>query len=595
MRLSLKRWWPNHLRGRLTALVVVTLIPMLIAQASVFVYWYQTRRNTELEASVEIARAFGSFCERYLTDLAHTEATLGEVLLQLDPGRALGLLESRSSEYPAVDSFSWVDPDGTILVSSHPGAKGVSVADREYFQEILKGKEWTVSDLLQTKVGGDDRLILARGIRSGDNVLLGVVLGEVVPEELGEILATPRSGGGILALFDRKGVVVSLVRGPQVPSSALPFKNRDSMALQAIQSGRQITGVDRLPGENLNRLAARVPVKELGWVAGASRPVSEVMAPVRKNLLYVLLAVLAVTLLSFLVAEIMARSIIDSVAVVREGAASLAAGKETRVRIPEIMELGDLAHTFNHMAEQLTVHASSLQKTADELRRSNQDLEAFSYSVSHDLRAPLRAIDGFATALLEEHSGQLEQEGLRYLNVIRENTERMGQLIDDLLSYSRLGRKEPSFEQINMAALARAVAQDLEAAREADQSVLRICDMPPATGDRTLIRQALSNLLSNAFKFSSTRERPEVEVGGREESEENVYWVRDNGVGFDMAYRHKLFAMFQRLHSMKEFPGTGVGLAIVHRVMQKHGGRVWAEGVLNQGATFYFALPRRQP
>ncbi|RPJ58980.1 MAG: hypothetical protein EHM23_15695 [Acidobacteria bacterium] len=171
----------------------------------------------------------------------------------------------------------------------------------------------------------------------------------------------------------------------------------------------------------------------------------------------------------------------------------------------------------------------------------------------------------------------------------------MGQLIDDLLSYSRLGRKRPSFEEIDMEALARAAAEDLEAAREADSSILRVCSMPAATGDRTLIRQALSNLLSNAFKFSSTKERPEVEIGGRQEADENVYWVRDNGVGFDMAYQHKLFAMFQRLHSMKEFPGTGVGLAIVNRVMHKHGGRVWAEGAVNQGATFYFALPRRQP
>ncbi len=594
MTIPLKRWWPNHLRGRLTALVIVTLVPMLIVQASVFVYWYQVQKNTELQNSVEIAQAFGSFCERYLTDLAHSEGTLGEVLLQLDPGRALGLLESRASEYPAVNSFSWVDPDGTVLVSSRPGAKGVSVADREYFQEILKGGDWIVSDLLQTKVGGDDRFILAHGIRSGDNVLLGVVLGEVVPEELGEILATPRSGGGVLALFDRKGAVVALVRGPQVPSSVLPVKQQDAMALQVLRSGKQVTGIDQLPGENLDRLAARVPLRDFGWVAGASRPLSEVMAPVRNNLLFILLAVLAVSLLSLLVAQFMARSIINSVAVVRDGAASLAAGNKTRVSIPEIMELGDLAHTFNHMAEQLTLHAASLEETADELRRSNQELEAFSYSVSHDLRAPLRAIDGFANALLEDHSGQLEQEGLRYLNIIRENTERMGQLIDDLLSYSRLGRKEPSFEEINMEALARAVAQDLEAAGEADQSVLQISEMPAAVGDRTLIRQALSNLLSNAFKFSSTRERPEVEMGGRQESEENVYWVRDNGVGFDMAYRHKLFAMFQRLHSMKEFPGTGVGLAIVLRVLQKHGGRAWAEGALNQGATFYFALPRRQ-
>jgi signal transduction histidine kinase len=594
MTLRLERWWPNHLRGRLTALVLVALVPMLIAQATVFAYWYRTQKYTELEASVEMARALGSFCDRYLTDLAHTEATLGEVVLQLDPARASGLLASRASEYPGVNSFSWVDPRGIVLISSRSEGKGVSVADREYFQEILKGKEWSASDLIQLKVVREDRLILARGIRSGDNVLLGVILAEIVPQKLAEILATPRSGGGILALFDRKGLVLSLVRGPEVPISVLRFKEKDPMALHVIRTGKIVTGIDQLPGEDIDRLAARVPIGDLGWVAGASRPLSEVMAPVRQNLLYILLAVSAVTLLSLLVAQLMARSIINSVAVVREGAASLAAGNKTRVRLPEILELRDLALTFNYMAEQLTVHASSLQKTADELRRSNEELEAFSYSVSHDLRAPLRAIDGFANALMEDHAGRLEEEGLRYLSIIRENTERMGQLIDDLLSYSRLGRKEPSFEEIDMQALARVVAQDLEAAGEANQSALRIGDLPPAVGDPTLIRQTLSNLLSNAFKFSSSQEHPKVEVGGRQESEENVYWVRDNGVGFDMAYSHKLFTIFQRLHAMKEFPGTGVGLAIVQRVMQKHGGRAWAEGAVNQGATFYFAVPRRR-
>jgi len=594
MTLQLKRWWPNHLRGRLTALVLVTLVPLLVAQASVFVYWYQTRKSTELENSVEIARAFGGFCDRYLSDLARTEGTIGQVLLQLDPGRALALLDSLADDYPAVNSFSWVDPQGTILLSSRKGAKGVSVADREYFKEVVGGKEWTVSDLLSTKVGGDDRVVVARGIRSGDAVLLGLVLGEVIPEQLGKTLTSPRSGGGVVTIFDGQGAVISSVRGPQVTSPILPFKYRDRMALTALESGRQVTGIDQLPGENVDRLAARVPIKALGWVAGASRPLAEVMAPVRTNLLYILLAVFAVAFLTLLLAQFMARSIINSVAVVREGAASLAAGNKTRVSIPDIMELGDLAETFNHMAEQLTIHSASLEKTADELRRSNQELEAFSYSVSHDLRAPLRAIDGFANALLEDQADQLGEDGQRYLNIIRENTQRMGQLIDDLLSYSRLGRRQPAFEVIDMDALARAIAEELEAAGEADHSALRICEMPPVTGDRTLIRQAVSNLMSNAFKFSSTREQPQVEVGGRQEAEENVYWVRDNGVGFDMTYRHKLFSMFQRLHSMKEFPGTGVGLAIVHRVVQKHGGRVWAEGAVDQGATFYFALPRRQ-
>jgi len=365
------------------------------------------------------------------------------------------------------------------------------------------------------------------------------------------------------------------------------------MALTAIQSGKEVTGIIQFAGEELDRLAARVPLPRLGWAAGASRPSSEVMAPVRRNLLFTLLAVFSVSSGSLVVAQYIARSIVTSVQTVRDGAATLAAGSRARVAIPDVQELADLAHVFNHMAEQLTRHAASLEKSTEELRRSNEELEAFSYSVSHDLRAPLRAIDGFAHALAEDYGDQIGDEARRYLHIIQQNTQRMGELIDDLLAYSRLGRKQPRFEEIDMQNLTRVIAEELQAAGEADLRVLRIGEMPPAYGDRTLIRQVVSNLLSNAFKFSSIKERPEVEIAGRQEETQNVYWIRDNGVGFDMSYQHKLFGIFQRLHSMNEFPGTGVGLATVQRVIQKHGGRVWAESVVGQGATFYFALPRR--
>lgn len=190
----LKSWWPKHLRGRLTALVLVTLVPMLVAQAVVFGYWYQTQKSSELQNNLDMAGAFGTYCQSYLNDLAHTEQTLGQALLRVDPGPALELLTSRANDYPGIYSFSWADPEGTIVNSSRSNAKGVSVADRQYFREILQGKDWTVSDLLVTRVGGNHRLIQACGIRSEDNVLLGVVLGEVIPERLGSILASPRSG-----------------------------------------------------------------------------------------------------------------------------------------------------------------------------------------------------------------------------------------------------------------------------------------------------------------------------------------------------------------------------------------------------------------
>ncbi len=221
----------------------------------------------------------------------------------------------------------------------------------------------------------------------------------------------------------------------------------------------------------------------------------------------------------------------------------------------------------------------------------NQELEAFSYSVSHDLRAPLRAIDGFSRILFEDFSDKIDDEGRRLLSVIRKNTQNMGQLIDDLLSFSRLGRQEIKLSEINMSELARIIFEEVKPNDPAQNPKLEIHSLPLAYGDRAMIKQVFANLLSNALKFSRKKEESIIEVGGRIEGKENLYYVKDNGVGFDMNYVDKLFGVFQRLHSQGEFEGTGVGLALVKRIIHRHGGRVWAEGKVGEGATFYFTLP----
>jgi PAS domain S-box-containing protein len=225
-----------------------------------------------------------------------------------------------------------------------------------------------------------------------------------------------------------------------------------------------------------------------------------------------------------------------------------------------------------------------------ELEHANRELEAFCYSVSHDLRAPLRGINGFARILEEDHRKNLDPEGLRLLGLVQDNARRMGQLIDDLLAFSRVGRCELRRSRLDMRALAEAVFHELAPAPPR-QVRLAIGELPEALADGALIRQVLGNLLSNALKFTGPRERPELEISGRLEGGEGVYVVRDNGVGFDMRYAGKLFGVFQRLHSSREFEGTGVGLALVQRIVTRHGGRVWAEGRVGEGATFGFSLP----
>jgi len=221
---------------------------------------------------------------------------------------------------------------------------------------------------------------------------------------------------------------------------------------------------------------------------------------------------------------------------------------------------------------------------------ANKELEAFSYSVSHDLRAPLRSMSGFAKILEEDFGPRLENGGVRYLGLIQKNAEKMGTLIDDLLAFSRLNRQPLTRSLVSPAALVREIFDSLEAERNGRVIELIVGDLPPCQADYSLLRQVFVNLLSNAVKFTRNRTPTRIEVGSRSDQGKTVYFVRDNGVGFDMLYVDKLFNVFQRLHRAEDYEGTGVGLAIVQRIVARHGGRIWADSALDRGATFYFTL-----
>jgi two-component system sensor histidine kinase/response regulator len=231
------------------------------------------------------------------------------------------------------------------------------------------------------------------------------------------------------------------------------------------------------------------------------------------------------------------------------------------------------------------------QRRSEELAAAYQDLEAFSYSISHDLRAPLRTIDSFAQILEDDFGQSLDEEGRRVIGIIRRGSQKMDQLIVGLLEFSRAGRQRLDLDRIDMTALARSAAAEVMAAYTGPKAHIDIGDLPSVAGDATVIRQVWYNLIGNALKYSAKRPEPRIRISGRIEDREAIYQVEDNGAGFDMRYADKLFGVFQRLHRTEDFSGTGVGLAIVHRIVARHGGRIWAQGAPDAGACFQFALP----
>lgn len=258
----------------------------------------------------------------------------------------------------------------------------------------------------------------------------------------------------------------------------------------------------------------------------------------------------------------------------------------------KVLKLDRSQKALLYMVEDLNKITAELKEERRKLELSNKELEAFTYSVSHDLRAPLRAINGFSKFLVEDYSDKLDKEGQRYIDTICENAARMDQLISDLLNLSRVSRVSLVPTKVKMDDLVTSMYYEMANPNEQKEFEFRIKNMPEAECDSTLMKQVWQNLISNALKYSSKSEIKKIEAGGFEKEGKNIYNLKDWGAGYDPKYAHKLFGIFQRLHTNDQFEGTGVGLAILQRIIHRHGGEAWSDGTIDKGATFYFSLPK---
>ncbi len=468
---------------------------------------------------------------------------------------AVKILRSIPKDFPFIDRLFLSDVNGTLTADTPelPEVRGKNFAARDWYRGV--SSQWAPYISEVYKRAAEPRLnvvAVAIPIKSEDQKILGILVLQVrLDTFFGWTKGIDVGPLGFAYFVDKKGHVAAHPKfspqGEIVDYSKVP-------AVEKVLQGKRGVEIAFNPVEKEERIAAYEPVPDYGWGVIAQQPTLTAFVARDSNLRLILIAYGSISLLSAVLAYLIVR-----------------------------------AFTARKLAEEQT------RKLNAKLESANKELEAFSYSVSHDLRAPLRHIAGYSELLKKNALSSLDDKSVHYLNAIIESAGHMGNLVDDLLGFSRIARTEVQKTTISLDELVEETLRELRMDMKGRTIAWKIDPLPRVAGDPPMLRLVFTNLISNALKFTRTRPEAKIEIGSRNDgNDEVVVFIRDNGVGFETQYVDKLFNVFQRLHSSKDFEGTGIGLATVRRVIERHGGRVWAEGSVDNGATFYISLPRSQ-
>ena len=485
---------------------------------------------------------------------------------------------------------------GMIVASSDEKSLGLNVPGNPSFDRALKSPREVAVDVELDRTG-HPLLIVSQAIfgpvlkDTPTETPLGVAMFSIDTDAyLKTLLYTGTGMGetGDIVLVNRDSTILMPLKFP-LPDGTIPkpleYKIQARPAMMAARGEEGVTIADDYRGVPVLSAHRHITVgPDQSWGLVVKRDQAEVFAPLWKGIFYTSLVAFLGLMVAVLLVVITAKRISSPIDALIGTAREVEAGNfAVRAPVKASDEIGALAATFNSMLEQI-------QKWGAEIERTNKELEAFSYSVSHDLRAPLRGIDGFSKALLEDYYEKVDETGRDYLTRVRTATQHMGRLIDDLLKLSRLTKIEMRQEPVPLSGIVTKIIDSLKN-NEPDRSVE--CEVQEGiiiNGDPYLIEIAMENLLNNAWKFTGKTPSPRIQFGMTQKDGLNVCYIKDNGVGFDMTYSGKLFGAFQRLHSPEEFSGTGIGLVTVQRIIHRHRGRIWAEAELNKGATFFFTI-----
>jgi signal transduction histidine kinase len=595
-------------RTRLAILVLLVGLPAV----GLVIHANLEQRRIELARARESALAsvrIAAVSQRdFIKDTRQLLMTLAQIqFLVLSTNRQLCELHFTNLRQLAPDyaNFGLVETNGIVFCSADATNHSANVSNRAFFQRVMRSKDFAVGDFVIGRVTGQRMLAFGCPVFDGQGNLRRVISASMNLGTMSRGLKEVKADGPI-TIIDRMGTILATQANPE-GMTGKPVAG-DPVVRQILASGQST--FETRGADGMKQLYAATPVldgEDAAMYVYMGVPLAACMAHANTVLAWNIGLLAAVAIVVFMTLWVLSRRFLLQPVRALSAAAEKVARGELSARCglsSGPIELIQLGAAFDEMAARLEQRGQELsrvyaeletrvsERTA-ELEAANRELEAFTYSVSHDLRAPLRHICGYAEVLVNDHERSIEPEIRKLVTSMRGAAARMGSLIDDLLLFSTMGRTALHRVQIDLHELIQEV-RDLLPVPHGRQIEWKTATSVKVSGDRGLLRQVFYNLLSNAIKYTRTRETAIIEIGSRLEGGEVVVYVRDNGVGFNPAYAHKLFGVFERLHHHNEFEGTGIGLANVRRIISRHNGRTWAEGHPGKGATFFFSVPNQE-